>query len=437
MMKNKSKISALSVIANQHKLGTLSYDNDKLSFRYDESWQDWKEAFALSVSMPISEGGYGHDVVEPYLWGLLPDNYDILEQYGKQFHVSPRNVFRLLEHLGEDCPGAIQFITEEDEAKLLSGAYREEVDWIDVAELNQLIASIKKNQGLQRASISQGQFSLAGAQPKTALYQCKDKGRWGVPKGMTPTTHILKPAVGEFNGIAENEHYCLKLAEAIGLKTVRSSVIKCEDIPVIVVERYDRIYANDALVRIHQEDMCQAHSVDPRNKYENQGGPSVSDMADTLWDFSNEALEDIRRLADALIYNYLIIGTDAHAKNYSMLHLTTHHIRMTPLYDVASILPYPNQHESHKIKLAMKTGSEYLIRKIEKRHWETCAKQLKLKPVYLLNRLNQLAQDIIDNADSVAANLHHDGLDDPIINKLASLIKQRAEDVLAQYAGSH
>lgn len=433
-MKSKSNISALSVIANQRKLGTLLYENDTLSFRYDDSWQDWEEAFALSVSMPISSTIYHHDVVEAYLWGLLPDNNAILEQYGKQFHVSPRNVFSLLKHLGEDCPGAIQFIPEEYESKLLTGEYREEVDWINTEEMNQLIASIKRNNGLQRSSISHGQFSLAGAQPKTALYQCKKTGRWGVPKGKTPTTHILKPAVGDLDGIAENEHYCLKLAEAIGLKTVKSSVIKCGDIPVIVIERYDRFFVNDTLIRIHQEDMCQARSVHPSRKYENENGPSVRDIAETLWEVAYDALEDIQRLADALIYNYLIIGTDAHAKNYSLLHLTSNHIKMTLLYDVASILPYPNIYQSHKVKLAMKIGSEYLLRKIDQRHWKMCAKQLKLKPEYLLKRLNQLRLNIINNATSVAAGLHDDGLHDPIIDKLASLIKNRAENVLAQYA---
>ncbi len=435
-MKSKSQIRALSVIANQRKLGTVLYADDKLSFRYDQSWQEWEQAFALSVSMPVSAGTYDHDVVEPYLWGLLPDNNDILDQYAKQFHVSPRNVFRLLEHLGEDCPGAIQFIPEESEDKLLSGSYREEVDWITAEGLNDLIGSIKRNKGLQRLSISHGQFSLAGAQPKTALYKCKNTGRWGVPKGVTPTTHILKPAVGDLDGFAENEHYCLKLAEAIGLNTVKSSVIKCGDIPVIVVERYDRFFVNETLVRIHQEDMCQARSVYPSRKYENEGGPSVSQMAETLWDVSHDALKDIQGLADALIFNYLIIGTDAHAKNYSLLHLRSNYIRMTLLYDVASILPYPNIYESRRVKLAMKIGSDYLLRKIERRHWEMCAKQLKLKPQYLLERLKQLAQSILQNTDSVAAKLHDDGLSDPIIDKLSTLIKQRAEDVLTQYSDS-
>jgi serine/threonine-protein kinase HipA len=425
-------MSILSIIANQRKLGSISYEHGKLSFQYEPSWNDWADAFDLSVSMPLSSETYGHDLVEPYLWGLLPDNNDILKQYGKQFHVSSRNVFRLLEHVGQDCPGAIQFISEQDEDELLGLKYQEDVEWITKDGLDDLIVSIKANKGLQRTSSSQGQFSLAGAQPKTALYKSITSGEWGIPKGLTPTTHILKPAVGEYAGFAENEHYCLRLAEAVGMDVAKSSVIMCADIPVIVVERYDRFFDNDVLLRIHQEDMCQARSVYPDLKYENEGGPTVANISETIWDNSDDAYEDITKFADALLFNYLVIGTDAHAKNYSLLHLASQRTRLTPLYDMVSALPYPSVYNPFKTKLAMKIGSEYILRKIEQRHWEACAKQLKLKPEYLLNRLNQLAESILKNAKPVAEKLHQGGLDHPIIDNLASTITERAEKVLSQ-----
>lgn len=407
------------------------YVDGDLSFQYEQSWLNWAEAFNLSVSMPLSGDTYRNDLVEPYLWGLLPDNNDILKQYGKQFHVSPRNVFRLLEYVGQDCPGAIQFIPEEQEAKLLEVEYQEDVEWITNKELDDLIVSIKNNKGLQRSSSSQGQFSLAGAQPKTALYKSRTSGEWGIPKGLTPTTHILKPAVGEYAGFAENEHYCLQLAEVVGMDVAKSSVIMCADIPVIVVERYDRFFHNDILLRTHQEDMCQARSVYPELKYENEGGPTMSDISETIWDVSDDAYEDITKFADALIFNYLVVGTDAHAKNYSLLHLASQRVRLTPLYDIVSALPYPNVYNPFKTKLAMKIGSEYLLRKIEQRHWEICAKQLKLKPEYLLNRLNHLAESISEEAKIVADKLHKGGLNHPIIDQLSSLIEQRAKKFLS------
>lgn len=242
------KTETLSILADHKKLGSVDYSNDKLSFRYEQRWLMSDDAFPLSVSMPLSESEHPHEVIEAYLWGLLPDNNEILARYGKQFQVSSRNVFRLLQHMGADCPGIIQIIKLENEPLLLDqehtmSCYDDQVDWLTADGLTELMQSIKEDNGLQRMDASQGQFSLAGAQPKTVLYQCPETARWGVPKGsgVVPTTHILKPAIGEYAGMAENEHFCLKLAGALGLETASSEVIQCGDIPVIVLERYDRL----------------------------------------------------------------------------------------------------------------------------------------------------------------------------------------------------
>jgi serine/threonine-protein kinase HipA len=80
---------------------------------------------------------------------------------------------------------------------------------------------------------------LAGAQPKTALLF--DGKRWGVPSGRTPTTHILKPPTGDFEGHAENEHFSLQLARSLGIIVPNSKVLHFGDEIAIVVERYDRV----------------------------------------------------------------------------------------------------------------------------------------------------------------------------------------------------
>lgn len=49
---------------------------------------------------------HGHARIEPWLWGLLPDNEAILARWGQRFQVSPRNPWGLLAHVGEDCAGA-------------------------------------------------------------------------------------------------------------------------------------------------------------------------------------------------------------------------------------------------------------------------------------------------------------------------------------------
>jgi serine/threonine-protein kinase HipA len=220
------------------------------------------------------------------------------------------------------------------------------------------------------------------------------------------------------------------------MDVAKSSVIMCADIPVIVVGRYDRFFDNDVLLRLHQEDMCQARSVYPERKYENEGGPRVADISEIIWDYSDNAYEDITKFADALILNFLIIGTDAHAKNYSLLHLSSQRIRLTPLYDVVSALPYPNIYNPKRVKFAMKIGSEYLLRKIEQRHWEACAKQLKLKPDYLMGRLKVLAEDVMQKTDSVVQRLNNEGLEHEIIKTLNGMIKERCKSVLTQFSGN-
>src|SRR4051812_14322554 len=99
--------------------------------------------------------------------------------------------------------------------------------------------------------------------------------------------------------------------------------------------------------------MCQALGVHPGSKYQNEGGPTPKAVVDLLREHSADAVADVAAFIDALIFNWLIVGTDAHAKNYSILHQQGGRTRLAPLYDLASILPYPDAEKSAgKWKLA-------------------------------------------------------------------------------------
>jgi serine/threonine-protein kinase HipA len=168
-----------------------------------------------------------------------------------------------------------------------------------------------------RADRDTGRFSLAGAQPKTALFF--ERTRWGVPSGRTPTTHILKPPTGDRGGHAENEAFSLQLARASGLIVPNSRVLYFKDEIAIVVERYDRMRNGRGWSRIHQEDMCQALGLHPTRKYENDGGPGVRRIVELLRNQSSSPDEDVQSFVDDIAFNWLIAGTDAHAKYYSLL----------------------------------------------------------------------------------------------------------------------
>ncbi len=414
-------------------MGTVEQRQNRLIFRYEGSWQSFEGAFPLSVSMPLVQDEHPHDRIEPYLWNLLPDNRAVLEEWGRRFHVSHNNVFRLLEHVGRDCAGAIQFIPETRETELLDQDYSEEVEWIDDADLAKRIEALLQDHGAQRTGADEGQFSLAGAQPKTALYQSPQTGKWGIPGGQTPTTHILKPATNDFPGYAENEHFCLTLASQLGIRSTTSSVLHCGGIPVICVKRYDRIFKAGRCHRIHQEDFCQAIGLPPSKKYQNEGGPSVQDVANTIWDRSSKARDDIEIFAKALIVNFLISGTDAHAKNYSLLIAGNNQVRLAPLYDIASTLPYPKKISPHKARLAMKVGSKYRVKEIEARHWEQCAKQLRLKTKDFMEIFETVNRQLPQACAETSTKLQSQGLAHTVIPMLAQSISERSETVIEQY----
>lgn len=422
--------NSLSVVANRRKLGEVVHSSGRLTFRYDPDWQTWQQAFPLSVSMPLPLAEHGHAVVESFLWGLLPDNQRVLDAWGRRFQVSSRNAFRLLEHVGEDCAGAIQFIQPKREYEVVGKNYSEQVDWITEDDLADRLGTVLQHHGEQRSSMDRGQFSLAGAQPKIALYLSPLDGRWGVPYGMTPTTHILKPAVKDFDGFAQNEHFCLTLAHKIGLPAARSSVLFADSIPTIAVKRYDRLFKNRQYVRVHQEDMCQAMSVSPEKKYQADGGPGITEVSDLIRTVSDDAYVDNLTFAKALIFNFLISGTDAHARNYSLILAPQSRIRLAPLYDLASSLPYPKTISPYKANMAMKIGGEYKIKVIKSRHWKTCATDLNIRWPTFKRLFEEITTQLIHFVPVVTQELNDSGLQCPIVDILHDELTNRANTMM-------
>jgi serine/threonine-protein kinase HipA len=173
----------------------------------------------------------------------------------------------------------------------------------------------------------------------------------------------------------------------------------------IVVDRYDRLPAgNGAVVRIHQEDMCQALGVPPASKYQSEGGPSPEQIVDLIRRVVEPAPVaglEVSRFVDALALNWLIAGTDAHAKNYSLL-LAPGQVRLAPLYDVASSLPYDDMYLP-RLRLAMRIGSEYRVDAITARHWDRFAERNALDADRLIERIDELARRLPDAFREAAA----------------------------------
>ncbi len=419
MLGEKQVSDELHVYLATEHVGQLSRTRSgRAEFTYDADWQSRADAHPLSLSMPLAARQHGPSVVEPYLWGLLPDNELILDAWARRFHVSARNALALLAHVGADCPGAVRLVRSKASKKDPS-----KIEWLDSVEIAERLRRLRKDISAWRIPSDTGQFSLAGAQPKTAL--CFDGKRWGLPSGSTPTTHILKPGVLALDGSAYNEHFCLNLARELGLPAAASTIERFEDEIAIVVARYDRRADDHGVQRIHQEDLCQALGVHPARKYQNEGGPGPRAIAQLLREASTQPAEDIGTFLSALALNWLIAGTDAHAKNYSLLIGVQGRSRLAPLYDIASALPYPDM-PAQKLKLAMKIGGKYRLRDIGRYEWEKLGQELGLAAEHVLSVACQLARQLPDASSTVLSRMGSEGAEHAILPELHAALVGRS-----------
>ncbi|MGX1060110.1 serine/threonine-protein kinase HipA [Bradyrhizobium japonicum] len=425
-------MTELVTLLDGKEIGRVHNDtHGRLTFIYDDQWRNAPEAYPLSLSMPIAAKEHGRAAVEAFLWGLLPDNEQVLARWAAKFQVSARNVFALISHVGEDCAGAVQFVTPERLEAIRSGK-EDKVEWLDEAELAKRLQALREDHAAWRLPRDTGQFSLAGAQPKTALLLQND--RWGIPSGRIPTTHILKPPTGHFDGHAENEHICLMLARNLGLPAAQSKVRRFKDEVAIVVERYDRQQKGNDIIRVHQEDTCQALGIMPTKKYQNEGGPSATNIIDLLRTYSTDRDTDLDTFVTALGFNWLIAGTDAHAKNYSLL-LSGPDVRLAPLYDIASILPY-HEVDLRKAKLAMKIGGEYKVELIGLRQWQKFARDVRTNADQLIEVLISMAKHLPDEVAVARALAREEGLNNALIDRLAKQLIDRAHECQRSLGGT-
>ncbi|HEY8720910.1 type II toxin-antitoxin system HipA family toxin [Pengzhenrongella sp.] len=407
----------LQVILYERVIGTLIQgDGGQHTFTY----ADPNTATPLSLSMPPRTQPYPHRIVEPFLEGLLPEKDDVRSTLGEKFGVSSRNPFALLEHLGLDCAGAVQFAADAQVDDVLAG--KGSLERVEPS-IGARLRALRDNPASWVADNEH--WSLAGAQSKFALR--RTSGGWRQATGAEPTSHIFKPGVQELMSQALIEHICLRTARAVGLSAAETEYKVWDSEPAIVVTRYDRTRTpQGAFRRIHQEDICQAMSVYPRDKYESDGGPSAADVIALLRRSGDRAYrgENMARFTDGLLFNYLIGAPDAHAKNYSIV-LLGDIVRLAPLYDVASGLAYEHRHQPGLGEGAMSIGGERRFGRVERRHLEAFAAATGQDAVALVDRTRELAAAIPEamaNAlEEESVRTHTAELRDRLLVPVASL----------------
>lgn len=331
-------------------------------FRYDDEYCASAGATPLSTRFAMEHAEPFPDVdIYHWLLGLLPTDQRVLNSRCIEHQVPANHPLMLLSTpMGAECAGAVQFCPPNQTEELLEGkgGYHDLTD----EEVTNWLYQLSRDPAHRPNNVSGQGFSLSGMQPKIALLQ-RD-GRWAAPWGSVPTTHILKiTRPVEFSHEALIEHLTMESARLIGLQASATEVAVYDDLEVIIVSRYDRVKPSDSdeTLRIHQEDLCQALGVHPDLKYQWQGGPTPKDIASLLRNIRRVRPEiTVQKFCDMLLFQWLVVGTDAHAKNYSLL-LDGRECELAPMYDTASWLPYRGFTPISKLRLGMKIGRDYSL----------------------------------------------------------------------------
>jgi serine/threonine-protein kinase HipA len=430
-MPRRARHEPLNVFLNSRLVGKLRREaSGAITFQYDRSWLEWDSALPVSLSLPIREQPYLGAPVSAVFENLLPDNDSLRRQIAARARAEGTDAYSLLGAIGHDCVGALQFLAP-DVQPTPAGT----VDAVPIS--GREIATILDNLATAPLGITEDEsfrISIASAQEKTALLRWD--GRWCKPRGTTATTHIFKPSIGKLpNGVdltssVENEYLCLKILNALRLPTAIAEMETFGDRRVLIVERFDRLWTgNQRLLRLPQEDSCQALSVPPTLKHQSDGGPGITAILKMLRG-SDEPLSDQRSFMKANIAFWLIGATDGHAKNFSIFLSPGGRFQMTPLYDVISAQPSVDSKQvlwkQFRLAMAFGTKPHYQIRQIAPRHFFETANQAGIGQEVIESVIDELLEGAAFAADSVVSRLPRD-FPGQIASSIVKGIKRRLQ----------
>lgn len=385
-------------------------EDGALSLRYAERWLQTAGAFPLSVTMPLRAEPYPSGVISPWLANLLPEE-EQLQVLTRSLGLDQSDVLAVLQEIGGDTAGALSF---GEPADRIRWAYTPLTTFYGTDDAQEALERHFEDLGRRPFLVGEEgvRQSLAGGQKKSALAVLgPDGGPDGgpvlrlpetgdvlaIPRNGAPSTLIVKPDNPNLPGITENEVWCLRMAQAIGIEAAQATILQATKRTAIGVLRYDRrLGRNGQLLRLHQEDFAQANGFPPGRKYERGTlrGLNLKALLETgRYVSANDALA----LLDQVIFNILVANTDAHAKNYSLILPVAASPQLAPLYDVSSVLSWPHVVQTFAQTIA---GKKRTPDAIASRHWEAVAREIGYRPTDVRNRV----QELVDRL--VAARVH-------------------------------
>ena len=431
-MARKKTHAPLDVLINGRQVGRLEKAaSGAISFRYSEEWLAWEHRFAASLSLPLTPAAYRGAPVIAVFDNLLPDRDAVRRRVAERMGAQGTDFYSLLEAIGRDCVGAMQFLPEgADQAQSTDI----ESEPVSDTEVEALLADLARAPlGVDREQ--EFRISVAGAQEKTALLRID--GKWHRPAGVTPTTHILKPQLGQIpsadgmidmSNSVDNEHYCMTLMKAFGLSVAATEIATVGQRRVLVVERFDRHWRNaKQILRLPQEDCCQALGYPPTHKYQSDGGPNMKDIFGLLRG-ADDPQADAAAFFKSQILFWLIGATDGHAKNFSIFLKPGGRYSLTPFYDVLSAQPAvdSDQIAQNRFRLAMSAGTNrhYRLNEVTGRHFVQSGKSAGLGTGLMRAAISEL-MDRARDAPTVAREAMPVDFAEPVHDCIAAALATR------------
>ena len=402
----------LQIIWGKRLVGTLDrHKKGRVVFQYSQDWIG-KESLPVSLSLPCRKEKFAPAVSTTFFENLLPEsNTRTVLAFNRRFN--KKDTFAFLESFGEDCAGALSIIAEDQEPDFTPGQYENITQ-----ELIETLEKILRDPGSYKLypEMKHAKFSLAGVQDKLPVYI---KGtQFYLPKNSgSATTHIIKPINAGFTDIPRNEAFCMELAQRSGFLIPNSKIMKVGDHELFVVDRYDRQEINKEIVRIHQEDFCQAMGYPAERKYQETGGPGFIECRELIDEYlSNQGVTNRLLFIRMMIFNYIIGNHDAHGKNFSILH--NKGLELAPFYDLVSTQVYPLDN-----KFAMAIGQTFRLDRIKEHSFKIFAKDMNVRPKLLTSLANEVCEVVKNELDGLIAEHEKNYGEAKIYKDLSEIIK--------------
>lgn len=382
---------SIEMCGRQREVGSIIGDTEySASFCYSEDYLRQNDARPVSLSLPLRSEPYTPEETRRFFEGLLPEGF-LRRTVAENNRTDNSDYLSLLELLGSECLGAIQI--KGDNYRMVVPEYRE----LDT-EMMFRIAS--EGASTSADLVVEAHLSLTGASGKIGAYLDRD-GKWYLPVGSAPSTHILKQSHIRYDHIVQNEQLALQTAACLGLEIPRSFIVATDrstaaEEMLFATERYDRtlIGSVDKIsglpcpLRLHQEDFGQALGIPASEKYEKGGEHHMRRMFDILRRYSASPIEDQMRLWDIIVFHWLIGNTDGHIKNLSLIydpHLKS--VRLAPAYDIVSTVVY----DTHSHTMAFAIGGESDWYNVRRECFEAAADELRLSRRIFMERFDDLS----------------------------------------------